>query len=131
MKNDLWSKKLEALKKQEKPETVLVVAGSAELIRVVVAWMDVRTERKKRLSPCEATNDESVWYWLWKNTVFSEDRFYSRIPGCRKKAEQNFAALVANRVLYPDGNINGFVERYLREKVLSLFGIPKRDKPAA
>ncbi len=131
MKKDLWSKRIEVLKKQEKPETVLVIAGSAELIRVVVAWTGIQTERKKRLTACEGTDDESVWHWLWKNTVFPEDLFYSRVPGCRKKAEQNFAVLVANRVLYPDGSTNGFVERYLREKVLALFGIAKRDKSAA
>ncbi len=131
MKKNLWSNRLDTLKRQEKPETVLVIAGSAELTRGVVAWMGIQTERKKRLSACEDTDGESLWRWLWENAVFPEAWFYSRIPGCRKKAEQNFAALVANRVLYPDGSINGFVERYLREKVLALFGIAKRDKPAA
>ena len=47
MKKDLWSKRLEVLKKQETPETVLVIAGSSELTRVVVAWMGIRTNRKK------------------------------------------------------------------------------------
>lgn len=119
------------MKKCEAPETVLVVAGSTQLTRVVVAWIGIGATRRRRLSSCKGSDDETVWRWLWENVTFPEDWFYSRISGGRDKAEQNFAVLVANRVLYPDGTVNGFVERYLREKVLSLFRIPKKDKPAA
>jgi hypothetical protein len=131
MRKDIWSRRLEEVKKRETPETVLVVAGSAELTRVVIAWIGVRATRKSRLSSCKGTDDETTWRWLWENMVFPEDWFYNRIAGARKRAEQHFTVLVANRVLYPDGTINGFVERYLREKVLSLFGMAKKSKPAA
>jgi len=29
--------------------------------------------------------------------------------------------LVGNRVIYPDGTVNSFVQRFLREKVVNLF----------
>ena len=29
--------------------------------------------------------------------------------------------LIGNRVLYPDGTVNSFVQRYLRDRVLKLF----------
>ncbi|MHC4982122.1 MAG: hypothetical protein ACYTF6_03005 [Planctomycetota bacterium] len=39
--------------------------------------------------------------------------------------------LIGNRILYPDGTVNSFVRRYLREKVLNLFdGRPKKRKNA-
>jgi len=131
MRKDLWSLALDQVKKQEKPEAVLVIAGSTELTRVVVAWIGVKISRRKRLTKRTTGNEEAVWLWLWENTSFSQDWLYSRVPGCRKKAEQNFAVLVANRILYPDGSVNAFVARYLRERVLSLFGLAKSTETAA
>ncbi|HPO12013.1 MAG TPA: hypothetical protein PLI09_01105 [Candidatus Hydrogenedentes bacterium] len=131
MKKDLWLERLEIIKRQESPETVLIVAGSVELTRIVVAWKGIKTNRKKKLSACNSIDNQALWCWLWENVVYSEDWFYSRITGCRKKAQQNFEVLVANRVLYPDGTINGYVERYLRGKVLNLFGISKHQDVSA
>ena len=131
MKTDLWNERLRQFKEQERPETVLVVAGNSELTRVVTAWMGIKTSRKKRVSPCERQDDDTVWRWLWKNTNIPEDWFYSRIAGSGERAARNFAVLVANHVLYPDGTVNGFVERYLREKVLSLFRMSRKNKSAA
>ena len=37
--------------------------------------------------------------------------------------------LIANRILYPDGTANSFVQRYLREQVLELFDA-KLKRPA-
>jgi hypothetical protein len=46
-----------------------------------------------------------------------------------EKAARKFEALVANRVLYPDGTVNSFVQKYLQDRVLTLFKIrrPMRD----
>jgi hypothetical protein len=30
-------------------------------------------------------------------------------------------SLIGNRILYPDGTVNSFAQRYLRERVLKLF----------
>ncbi len=35
--------------------------------------------------------------------------------------ERKLKPLIGNRVLYPDGTVNSFVQRYLRERVLKLF----------
>lgn len=37
--------------------------------------------------------------------------------------------LTGNRVLYPDGTVNSFVQRYLRQQVLKLF--QTKAKPTA
>ena len=40
--------------------------------------------------------------------------------------EHKLKPLVGNRVLYPDGTVNSFVQRYLRERVLKLFDTKPR-----
>jgi hypothetical protein len=35
--------------------------------------------------------------------------------------ENKLKPLIGNRVIYPDGTVNSFVQRYLREQVLKLF----------
>ena len=40
--------------------------------------------------------------------------------------ERKLKPLVGNRVLYPDGTVNSFVQRYLRERVLKLFDAKPR-----
>jgi hypothetical protein len=37
--------------------------------------------------------------------------------------------LIGNRILYPDGTVNSFVQRYLREQVLKFFDT-KLKRPA-
>ena len=36
--------------------------------------------------------------------------------------------LIGNRVIYPDGTVNSYVQRYLREQVVNLFDVqPKKS----
>ena len=42
--------------------------------------------------------------------------------------ESKMKHVIGNSVLYPDGTVNSFVQRYLREQVLKLFDAkPKRS----
>jgi len=52
---------------------------------------------------------------------YSRKDLLARIPLSDSRTPGDFDALVANRVLYPDGTLNSFVERYLRERVLTIF----------
>lgn len=125
-KQDVWQVKLEAFKRQEQPETLLMLAGSVELTRIALAWTGMHVVRKTTLKSCSTNDEESVWRWLWDNIEYSQDELLSRIPGYTVRTARNFKALVANRVLYPDGTVNSFVSKYMKEKVLSLFGIRRR-----
>ena len=118
-----WKLALELFKKQEKPEAVLMVCGNAELTRIAVAWSNTHPRRVKSPAKYSGKDQDSLWQWLWENTSYSKEAVLSRIPSSRQAAERNLAALMGNRVLYPDGTLNSFVERYLREKVLELFGV--------
>ena len=54
-------------------------------------------------------------------TVLALAALLARIPNAKAGTQTNLEALIANRVLYPDGTANGFVERYLKERVVKLF----------
>lgn len=117
-----WSKRLTAFKQVERPQAVLLVAGSSQLTRIVVAWMNMEVSRAKRPSGFTGSTDDEAWRWLWENTQYSREELMTRIPGADSCTQKRIDALIANRVLYPDGTANSFVEKYLREKVVKLFG---------
>ena len=121
MASDLWLNRLDESKESEQPEAVLMMAGDPELMRIVVAWTQTKVHRAKRLTRLSADSEEERWTWLWDNARFERAALLARIPNAGTRTQANFEALIANRVLYPDGTANGFVERYLKERVVKLF----------
>ena len=113
--------RLDESKESEQPEAVLMMAGDPELMRIVVAWTQTKVHRAKRLTRLSADSEEERWTWLWDNARFERAALLARIPNAGTRTQANFEALIANRVLYPDGTANGFVERYLKERVVKLF----------
>jgi hypothetical protein len=67
---------------------------------------------------------------LWKNTKvnLTELKEKTGVPYSESVLESKLKPLIGNRILYPDGTINSFVQRYLRERVLKLFE-SKLNKP--
>lgn len=121
-KQDLYAKHLLRFKENEKPEAVLMVADSPHLIKIVVAWTSMPVCRVRHLSQPPDSSDEAVWTWLWQNSDYSREELVKRIPAADATTNRKVDALIANRVLYPDGTANGFVEKFLREQVLRHFG---------
>lgn len=74
-------------------------------------------ERRRRLT-VQPEDREQQWEWLWQNTVYSPERFVERLPFSDKDVEQKLRGLIANKVLYPDGTVNGYVERFLRARIV-------------
>jgi len=124
---DLYAEKLAYFKESEKPEVVLLIADESNLIRIVVAWTNIRVARAKNLSPCQGDSECEAWEWLWKNATYSQSELIAKSAVPEHGFEKKMAPLIGNRVLYPDGTINSFVRRYLRDRVLKLFEAkPKR-----
>ena len=124
MKQDPYHTLLQSFKDEETPETILLVAGNGELTRIAVAWTSVETKRARRLSTRHGETSLELWDWLWQNTEFSRDAFLDRIPCAGAKTARNFDTLVANRVLYPDGTVNRFLQQYLRSRVIRQMRVP-------
>lgn len=120
MAKDGYAEELNRFKENERPDPVLVVAGNAQYVRMLIAWTNVQTQRKRKLSKQPKTSEARRWQWLWDNTRYSEEEFAATSAVEQNAFEEKLAALMGNRIIYPDGTINSFVRRYLHERVLKL-----------
>jgi hypothetical protein len=119
---DLYAEKLNRFKQNEKPEVVLLLDNNPEIVKIIVAWTSMDTKRTKiKGSPGES--ESRSWEWLWNNTAYSLKELKEKIGTSLSEValESKMKPLIGNRIIYPDGTVNSFVERYLREKVIKLF----------
>ncbi len=130
MAGDVFAEKLAYFKQNEKPEVVLLVADNSEFIKIIVTWpiLDITWEEKAIGLPGDS--EKEVWDWLWKNTRFSlaELKEKADIPFAEWVLKKKMRPLIGNRVIYPDGTVNSYVQRYLKERVVKLFET-KSKKP--
>jgi len=117
MKKNRWLRTLEQFRNEERPECVLLVSSSPSLVRIVVAWMNMPIGRRKRLTPFPQDAGQR-WEWLWRHAECSAERLAKYVPSSDKGLEQKLQALIANKVLYPDGTVNGYVDRLLRARIV-------------
>jgi len=120
---DLYSEKLTWFKQNEKPEALLVVANNPDLIKIVVAWTSLDVRRAGKLTRLPGESESEIWEWLWQNTKYrlSELKEKIGISFSELSLENKLKPLIGNHIIYPDGTVNSFVQRYLREQVLNLF----------
>jgi len=121
MDPDAYEEKLKWFKENEKPEAVLFVGDDPEMIKVVIAWPNMVVKRAEHMTPPEGNSESKIWDWLWSNTVYSREELIAKSGLNPYAFDGKLAPLIGNRVLYQDGTVNSFVERYLRERVLKLF----------
>jgi hypothetical protein len=77
-------------------------------------------------------SEREIWDWLWANARYSLDDLAERSSLTAPLVKRKLKPLIGNRVLYPDGTVNSFVQRHLRERVLRLFDAkPKRSAKGA
>lgn len=121
MQEDVYCEKLNWFKEHEKPEVVLLIADNDVRIRMVVAWTNMETLKADEMTPLKGETENGIWKWLWENTNYSLDDLRVKSSVSSQEIEGRLRPLIANRIIYPDGTINSFVQRFLREKVLKLF----------
>ncbi len=126
MGNDLVTERLRRFKENENPEVVLLVADDPEFTKIVVAWTSLDVRLAEKPSPCPGESEHEIWDWLWANAGYSLADLAERSGLTVPLIERKLKPLVGNRVLYPDGTVNSFVQRYLRERVLKLFDTKPR-----
>jgi len=132
LSEDLYAEKLAHFKENEKPEVVLLIGDDLNLIRIIVAWTNTTVMRAQRLSPFRGDSESEVWEWLWENAVYSREELIAKSDLPEYSLGKRMTLLIGNRILYPDGTVNSFVQRYLRERVLKLFDAkPKRPAKKA
>lgn len=131
MAEDIFAQKLEWFKENEKPEVVLCVADDSGLIKIIIAWTNTTVLQNESLSDLTGEMENTAWEWLWENTHFSRAELLEKSGHAEFGFDRKFKELVGNRILYPDGTVNSFVQRYLREKVLDLFEKKSRKRLTA
>ena len=128
MSDELYAEKLAHFKENEKPEVVLLIADDLDLIKIIVAWTNTTVTRAQKLSPLRDDSESEAWEWLWNNVVYSREELATKSALTEYGFEKKMRPLIGNRVLYPDGTVNSFAQRYLRDRVLKLFEAkPKRS----
>ena len=128
MDEDLFTDKLAWFKQNERPEVVLVVADNPELIKILVAWTNLDARRSDKLTKLAGETESEVWEWLWQITNYRLGELKEKIgiSFSELSLENKLKPLIGNRIIYPDGTVNSFVERYLREQVAKLFEAKQR-----
>jgi len=126
MKQNGFERVLQYFKDHEQPESVLMVAGSMSLIRIILCWSRVKIRQIGPLKACNTRGDEEKWAWLWSNVSYRRDHLLASIPSATDRTEKELDALIASRILYPDGTINSFVQKYLQQRTLQVFGARQR-----
>jgi hypothetical protein len=120
---DLFIEKLAGFKQNEKPEAVLLIADEPERIKIIIAWTNTQVVQADNLTALVNTSEKEIWAWLWENTFYSADELKEKIDASfsEKGLENKMKPLIGNYIIYPDGMINSYVQRYLREKIINLF----------
>jgi hypothetical protein len=120
MNKDLYAEKLAWFKQNEKPEAVLMVADNPDFIKIAIAWTNLDVKRVDELTSLHSESESEIWEWLWKNARFSIAELKEKvgISFSELALENKTKPLIGNRVIYPDGTVNSFVQRDLREQVL-------------
>ena len=123
MTEDLYTEKLNWFKQNEKPEAVLLMADNPALVKIVIAWASLDVKRADRLTRLPGESESEIWGWLWQNTKYllSELKEKIGVSFSELALENKLKPLIGNRIIYPDGTVNSFVQRYLKEQVVKLF----------
>jgi len=123
MAKDLYAETLNWFKQNEKPEVVLLLADNPDLVRIIVAWTSLDTNRTDKLSDSLLVSENEEWEWLWENTNYCLKDLKEKIGTSFSEIalRNKMKPLIGNRIIYPDGTVNSIVERYLREQVVKLF----------
>jgi len=127
---NLYMEKLAWFKRNEKPETVLLVSENTELIKIILAWTNIDVKCAEKLTDFKSESEKDIWGWLWENTIYSKKEFIDTtgIHFSETALDVKLKPLISNRILYPDGTINSYVQRYLRERVVKLFETRTKSK---
>jgi hypothetical protein len=129
MGGNLFREQLRRFRQNENPERVLVIADDPELVKIVVAWTSLDVQPEKKLSDLRGESERETWDWLWANARYSLGDLAERSGFTVSLVERRLKPLIGNRVLYPDGTVNSFVQRYLGERVLKLFDTRTKRPP--
>lgn len=119
---------LQQFKASEQPECLLLISEDSASLKITVAWAGTSICRIEMPEPLPNPVDAERWVWLWNRVSYSIAEIAVRTGLTTYVIERKLPGLIVNKVIYPDGTVNSFVRRYLRERVLNLFRPAKKQE---
>jgi len=130
MNSNIMEEKLAWFKENEKPEVVLLIADDPQKMKLLIAWSNTEVSWKEEPTDCTSDRESEIWQWLWDHAQYNPEELQTKGAASPMGFEKRMEFLIGNRLIYPDGTIHSFVQRYLREKVLQLFQTTGKTKKA-
>lgn len=125
---NLFDTILSDFKAKETPEAILSVSDDQDLIRIALAWPKILIEQMDDPPQVsEHWGDVLRWNWLWQCITYRKHDL-ERAVGAIFELDKKVNMLIANRILYPDGEVHSYVLRYLRDRVVRLFDAKPRSR---
>ena len=121
MAETIFAERLAEFKSSENPEVVLLIADDPDLIRLCIAWTNTAVKAKAKQTALKDDSTHGTWQWLWDNADYDRRELIAKSGVNAHGFDGRMEVLAGNRILYPDGTINSFVQRYLRDRVLKSF----------
>lgn len=130
MSHHEFDEKLAWFKENEKPEVVLLIADDPQKMKLLIAWSNTEVTWKDASSDCASERENDIWQWLWDKAHYDPEELLTKSGASPMGFDKRRQFLIGNRLIYPDGTMHSFVQRYLREKVLQLFQSSGKKKKA-
>ncbi|HPQ68171.1 MAG TPA: hypothetical protein PKW95_03520 [bacterium] len=130
MNHPVLSEKLAWFKENEKPEVVLLIADDPQKMKLLIAWSNTDVSWKDDSLECVSDCENEIWQWLWDHAQYDPKEWQEKSGASPMGFDKRQQFLIGNRLIYPDGTMHSFVQKYLREKVLQLFQATGKVKKA-
>ena len=113
---------IDQAKEQEHPDVVLLISDNSEAHRMLVSWKNLPKnttgEKKKPVSLSE----------LWNNLDIDINQWASIARVHTGLARDISKMLIVNNLIYPDGTLNQFVQKFLNSLVIARISKAKPKK---
>ncbi len=94
---------------------------SESLRRLIVAWPKLNLS-KITMSADIPEDDNAIWQWLWAQVSYDKERL-RKIAAVGANIDSLLEILIGNHLLYPDGTVNEWAQRVVRQVLKSQLGI--------
>ena len=113
---------LDQTKENEHPDVVLLISDNAEAQRMLVSWKNLQKGNHDEKKKPTSLND------IWDNLDFDINQWAAIARVHTGLARDISKMLIANNLIYPDGTLNQFVQKYLNSLVITRISKAKPKK---
>ncbi|MCC6156902.1 MAG: hypothetical protein IT350_02540 [Deltaproteobacteria bacterium] len=102
---------VEALRAKESPDAIILIAENPRAQKLVVAWKTVEIRRLAVSDSCQSGRGP------WGSIEFDRQQWYRHAGLSPFEGQRDAECLIANSIVYPDGTIHEYVQKFLNSLV--------------